>query len=134
MFRTLGLRSPTAILIGISVMLSLSMGMRQSLGLFVQPAVKELSITVADFTLAVALQNLIWGVLQPFAGIWAAKSGSPKFKKTVLMSSAGPGAVLVDVLSADNKTVQVAADGSVDITLPAMSGVVLVPDSQVLTR
>ena len=75
MFRTLGLRSPTAILIGISVMLSLAMGMRQSLGLFVQPAVRELSITVADFTLAIALQNLIWGVLQPFAGIWAVKSG-----------------------------------------------------------
>ena len=57
-------RETTAILIGVSVMLSLSMGMRQSLGLFVQPVVRDLSIAVADFTLAVAVQNLIWGVLQ----------------------------------------------------------------------
>ena len=68
-------RETTAILIAVSVMLSLSMGMRQSLGLFVQPVVRDLSIAVADFTLAVAVQNLIWGVLQPFAGIWAARSG-----------------------------------------------------------
>jgi len=69
------LRGAAPILIGVSVMLSLSMGMRQSLGLFVQPAVKELSIAVADFTLAVAVQNLIWGVLQPLAGIWAVRAG-----------------------------------------------------------
>lgn len=69
------LRGSAPILIAVSVMLSLSMGMRQSLGLFVQPAVAELSIAVADFTLAVAIQNLVWGFLQPLAGIWAVKSG-----------------------------------------------------------
>ncbi len=56
-------------------MLSLVMGLRQSLGLFVQPAVRDLSMTVADFTLAIAVQNLAWGVLQPFAGAWAARFG-----------------------------------------------------------
>ncbi|MEP6701622.1 MAG: MFS transporter [Betaproteobacteria bacterium] len=56
-------------------MLTLSMGLRQSLGLFVQPAVKELSIAVADFTLAIAAQNLIWGFTQPLAGIWAVRYG-----------------------------------------------------------
>jgi MFS family permease len=56
-------------------MLSLAMGLRQSLGLFVQPAVKDLSLAVADFTLAVAVQNLAWGILQPLAGAWAVKYG-----------------------------------------------------------
>ena len=63
------------ILIGASVMLSLAMGLRQSLGLFMAPAVKDLAITVADFTLAIAVQNLAWGFLQPVAGALADRIG-----------------------------------------------------------
>jgi predicted MFS family arabinose efflux permease len=63
------------ILIGASVMLSIGMGLRQSLGLFMAPAVKDLSIAVADFTLAIAVQNLAWGALQPFAGAMADRFG-----------------------------------------------------------
>jgi predicted MFS family arabinose efflux permease len=69
------LRPSAAILMGVAVMLSFAMGLRQSLGLFVQPAVKDLVITVADFTLAIAVQNLIWGFLQPFAGALATRLG-----------------------------------------------------------
>ncbi|HPU53721.1 MAG TPA: MFS transporter, partial [Burkholderiaceae bacterium] len=69
------LRPVASILISAAVMLSLIMGLRQSLGLFVQPAVRDLSMAVADFTLAIAIQNLAWGVLQPFAGAWAARVG-----------------------------------------------------------
>jgi predicted MFS family arabinose efflux permease len=63
------------ILIAISVVMSLGMGLRQSLGLFMAPAVKDLSITVADFTLAIAVQNLAWGFLQPVAGAFAERFG-----------------------------------------------------------
>jgi predicted MFS family arabinose efflux permease len=56
-------------------MLSLAMGLRQSLGLFMAPAVKDLAITVADFTLAIAVQNLAWGFLQPIAGALAGRIG-----------------------------------------------------------
>ncbi|UPY36519.1 MFS transporter [Sediminicoccus sp. KRV36] len=63
------------ILVGAAIMLGLSMGLRQSLGLFVQPASRDLAIGVSDFTLAIAIQNLIWGVLQPFAGILAVRLG-----------------------------------------------------------
>lgn len=72
------LRSAAPILIALSIMLSLAMGMRQSLGLFVQPAVKDLSLAVADFTLAIAVQNLVWGFLQPLAGVWAVRYGFRK--------------------------------------------------------
>jgi predicted MFS family arabinose efflux permease len=68
-------RDALLILVGASVMLSLSMGMRQSLGIFVQPAVKGLSLAVADFTLAVAVQNLVWGFAQPLAGAWVVRFG-----------------------------------------------------------
>jgi predicted MFS family arabinose efflux permease len=49
-------------------MLSLSMGLRQSLGIFLQPLTHDVGISVSDFTLAIAVQNLAWGFLQPLAG------------------------------------------------------------------
>ena len=70
-----GLRASAAILITVSVVLTLGMGLRQSLGLFVQPAVKDMAIMVADFTLAIAVQNLVWGFLQPVAGVLAERHG-----------------------------------------------------------
>ncbi len=63
------------ILVATSVMLTIGMGLRQSLGLFMPPAVQDLSIAVADFTLAIAVQNLAWGLLQPFAGALAERHG-----------------------------------------------------------
>ena len=70
-----GLRSSAAILITVAIVLTLGMGLRQSLGLFVQPAVKDMAIMVADFTLAIAVQNLVWGFLQPVAGALAERHG-----------------------------------------------------------
>lgn len=65
-----------SILIGASVMLSLSMGMRQSFGLF-QPAIlHDTQITTADFSLATAIQNIVWGITQPFVGMFADRYGS----------------------------------------------------------
>ena len=69
------LRPSLPILIGASLMLSLAMGLRQSLGLFMPPLTRDIGISVGDFTLAVAVQNLAWGVLQPVAGAWAARLG-----------------------------------------------------------
>jgi len=50
------------------LVLSLSMGLRQSLGLFMEPMVRGTGITAATFGLAMALQNLAWGIGQPFMG------------------------------------------------------------------
>ncbi|MBB43453.1 MAG: MFS transporter [Rhodospirillaceae bacterium] len=56
-------------------MLTMSMGMRQSFGLFVNPVTQDLGLSIADFTLAIALQNLVWGVSQPLIGIVADRIG-----------------------------------------------------------
>lgn len=69
------LRPVMGILIGASIMLTLGMGMRQSFGLFMQPLTRDIAISVADFTLAIAVQNLAWGFLQPFAGALAVRVG-----------------------------------------------------------
>jgi MFS family permease len=67
-----------AILLGAATVLSLSMGLRQSLGIFMPPITQGphgIGITVAQFTAAVAVQNLAWGLLQPLAGAWSARVG-----------------------------------------------------------
>ncbi|MEC7491190.1 MAG: MFS transporter [Pseudomonadota bacterium] len=64
-----------AVLTGSSIMLTMSMGMRQSWGLFITPVTQDLGITIADFTLAIALQNLIWGITQPIIGAFADRFG-----------------------------------------------------------
>ena len=69
------LRPTLPILIGTSIMLTLSMGLRQSLGLFMQPLTQDIRISVSDFTLALAVQNLAWGFLQPFAGALTVRYG-----------------------------------------------------------
>ena len=69
------LRPVLPILLGAAVMLTLSMGIRQSFGLFMQPLTGDLALTVSDFTLALAIQNLTWGLLQPVAGALAARHG-----------------------------------------------------------
>jgi predicted MFS family arabinose efflux permease len=69
------LRPTLPILIGASLMLSLSMGLRQSLGIFLQPLTHDVAISVSDFTLAIAVQNLAWGFLQPLAGALTVRYG-----------------------------------------------------------
>ncbi|OCW58365.1 MFS transporter [Hoeflea olei] len=55
-------------LIAAATILSLSMGLRQSLGLFVEPMITGTGITLASFGFAMAIQNLAWGIGQPFMG------------------------------------------------------------------
>ena len=65
-----------AVLVGSSIMLTMSMGMRQSWGLFSVPITQDLGVSVADFMLAIAVQNLVWGATQPIVGAYADKFGS----------------------------------------------------------
>ncbi|WP_028345608.1 MFS transporter [Bradyrhizobium murdochi] len=69
------LRPTLPILIGASIMLTLSMGLRQSLGIFMQPLTQDIKISISDFTLAIAVQNLAWGFLQPLAGALTVRYG-----------------------------------------------------------
>jgi predicted MFS family arabinose efflux permease len=65
-----------AILIGAATMLTLAMGMRQSFGLFQPHIIKDLGITAADFSFAIAMQNIVWGLTQPFVGMLVDKYGA----------------------------------------------------------
>ena len=71
-------RSPAEtrlVLIGAAVLLSLGMGIRQSFGLLLTPVTRDLALTAADFTLAVAVQNIVWGLSQAPVGAIADRFG-----------------------------------------------------------
>ena len=59
-----------------SLVILLSMGTRQSFGLFQTPISESFGIGIAAFSLSLALQNLIWGISQPIVGALADKYGS----------------------------------------------------------
>ncbi len=63
------------VLVAASLVLSTSMGIRQSLGLFLNPMVQGTGISVATFGLAMAVQNLAWGFGQPVMGALADRFG-----------------------------------------------------------
>ena len=63
------------ILIGTALLLILGMGMRQSFGLFLTPVTRDLAITAADFTLSLAIQNVVWGLSQALVGAIADRFG-----------------------------------------------------------
>jgi predicted MFS family arabinose efflux permease len=80
-----------ALLIVLSgLIISLCMGMRQSLGLFMQPMNVELGISAAAFGFSIALQNIVYGLTQPFIGAIADKHGPrPVLVVTALLYACG---------------------------------------------
>src|SRR5438552_2769077 len=68
-------RTPLVIIICGCVIALLSFGPRSSLGFFIQPMSREFTWGRDVFGLALALQNLLWGLGQPIAGAIADRFG-----------------------------------------------------------
>ncbi|KQX34067.1 MFS transporter [Devosia sp. Root436] len=51
-------------------------GIRSSFGLFTLPMTGDLGLTREGWGMAMAIQNLAWGIAQPFAGAWADRVGT----------------------------------------------------------
>src|ERR1700740_2109258 len=68
-------RTPLVIIICGCAIALLSFGPRSTLGFFIQPMSRELSWGRDVFGLGLALQNLLWGLAQPFAGAVADRFG-----------------------------------------------------------
>src|SRR5712671_8163885 len=83
-------RSMLTLIVLSGLIISLCMGLRQSLGLFMRPMSADLGITAAAFGFSIALQNIIWGLAQPFAGALADRHGPrPVIVVTALLFGAG---------------------------------------------
>ncbi len=59
-----------------SIVITLSMGIRQVFGLLLLPVTMGLVMSRETFGLVIGLQNLLWGVTQPFAGFLADRFGA----------------------------------------------------------
>jgi predicted MFS family arabinose efflux permease len=58
------------------VIISICMGLRQTLGLYQRPMMLDAGVTAAAFGFSIALQNIVWGISQPFVGAMADRWGA----------------------------------------------------------
>jgi len=70
------------IMVGGSLILALSLGIRHGFGLFLPPMSAEFGWGREVFAFSIALQNLVWGLAQPFTGALADRLGA---KRTIIV-------------------------------------------------
>ena len=71
-------RTPLAVLICGGIILTLSLGTRHSFGLYLQPMTLDLGWNRQTFAIAIAIQNLVFGLATPFAGMITDKYGAAR--------------------------------------------------------
>jgi MFS family permease len=74
--RSVTWRTPGVVLLCGALVLSISLGVRHAFGLFLWPMSSDLGWGRDVFALAIAIQNLVWGLTQPFAGRLADRHGA----------------------------------------------------------
>jgi len=90
MTHTLDRRGMLLLLALSGVIISICIGLRQSLGIFMRPMTLEFGISAATFGFSIALQNIVWGLSQPFVGAVADRHGArPVLIATALVYAAG---------------------------------------------
>lgn len=67
-----------------SIILMITMGVRQTVGLFVHPLLNATTMNIAEISMAFAIGQLMWGVFQPIFGAIADRKGA----FTVLLAGA----------------------------------------------
>src|SRR5467141_473018 len=101
------------ILIGAAVLLSLGMGIRQSFGLFLTPVTRDLALTAADFTLAVAVHNIVSGLSQAPISAIADRFGL----RATMMAGAAIYVVGLGVMAASGGTTLLVSGGLIGVAL-----------------
>ena len=67
-----------ALVIAGCVIAAITNGIRTSFGLFTLPATADLGLSREAWGMAMAIQNLVWGLVQPFAGAIADRKGTAR--------------------------------------------------------
>jgi MFS family permease len=71
-------RTPAVVLVCGGIALTISLGVRHNFGLYLQPMTLDLGWNRETFSFAIALQNLVYGLAQPFTGMIADKFGAAR--------------------------------------------------------
>lgn len=111
------MRRAIIVLVCASVILLVGNGVRTSFGLFLVPMTTDLGWSRESFSLALAIQNIMWGVAQPIAGAYADKFGDRK----VIAVSAGLYAAGLFLISFTSSPLDFIVNGGVLVGI-AMSG------------
>ncbi|MDX1402359.1 MAG: MFS transporter, partial [Kiloniellales bacterium] len=72
------IKLPAVIVAAAGLVLAINMGVRQTFGVFLEPMTADLGIGRADFSLVIAIQNILWGVLTPIFGGLADRYGTAR--------------------------------------------------------
>ncbi len=64
------------IILTAATLAGIAMGLRQAMGLYLKPISDELGVGREAFSMAVAIANIIWGVMAPFSGAVSDRWGS----------------------------------------------------------
>ena len=75
-------QTPSVILCCGGIVVLISLGLRSSFGLFLTPMSIEFGWGRETFALAMAIQNLLWGAFQPFAGAVSDRWGAGRVVAT----------------------------------------------------
>jgi len=95
------MRPGLGVLIACCIALSVGYGVRQCLGLFIGPMEAARGWGAGVFSLGFALQNLVWGIAQPFAGAIADRFGA---KRTVMVGGLCYAAAIALMATTTNPT------------------------------
>src|ERR1700686_1701304 len=71
-------RAAWIVTLAAAAILMVTMGARQSLGLFISPLNSSTALGITTISLALAVGQLMWGVIQPVAGAVADRYGPAK--------------------------------------------------------
>ena len=69
-------RTPVVVLLAGALAVNFSMGIRHGMGLFLTPMTGDLHLSREAYSLAIAVQNIMWGISAPFLGMLADRHGA----------------------------------------------------------
>ena len=76
--KTANWRSPAVVLFCGGMILTLALGVRHNFGLYLQPMTADLGIGRETFAIAIAIQNLLYGISQPITGLIGDRFGTAR--------------------------------------------------------
>ncbi|MDH5939506.1 MFS transporter [Vibrio splendidus] len=115
-------RFPLLVWLGIGTLI-ISLGIRQSFGIFMMPISEHFGTGHEFFSFAIALQNLLFGVFQPFVGMAADKWGA---RRIIIAGACAYGlGLLLTSISTESSMLYVSLGALVGLGLSATSYVIV---------
>ncbi|MDL5029162.1 MFS transporter [Vibrio sp. TMPB1044] len=115
-------RFPLLVWLGIGTLI-ISLGIRQSFGIFMMPISEHFGTGREFFSFAIALQNLLFGVFQPFVGMAADKWGA---RRIIIAGACAYGlGLLLTSISTESSMLYVSLGALVGLGLSATSYVIV---------